>query len=224
MSEPTSTCLAYVLIRKEKRKALQPHSKKCIFIGYPDGVKAWQFWDPVDKKVIIRSHAVFDERWFPGNSTTAVNLISTSLPISPLSPRLVVLNQGGDDSNDDNSDKVPLAPIPAPALLPPPAADPAPAVPPIAPVPVHAPAPAPAKRQNPPRSSRPQGSLNETILRRQASVPPPLPSPTPPPSTSASTPDPLLMSPPAAAPFVKVGSDIMHVMLSGSVCKHVSVI
>ena len=27
--------LAYVLVRKEKRKALQPHSKKCIFIGYP---------------------------------------------------------------------------------------------------------------------------------------------------------------------------------------------
>jgi hypothetical protein len=35
-------CLAYVLIPKDKRKALQPHSKKCIFIGYPDGVKAWQ--------------------------------------------------------------------------------------------------------------------------------------------------------------------------------------
>ena len=33
-------CLAYVLIRKEKRKALQPHSRKCIFVGYPEGIKA----------------------------------------------------------------------------------------------------------------------------------------------------------------------------------------
>ena len=69
-------CLAYILIPKEKRKALQPHSKKCIFIGYPDGVKAWKFWDPVEKKVIISSHAVFDERCFPGNSTIAINLSS----------------------------------------------------------------------------------------------------------------------------------------------------
>jgi hypothetical protein len=54
-------CLAYVLVRKEKRKALQPHSKKCIFVGYPEGIKAWCFWDPGDKKFIISSHAVFDE-------------------------------------------------------------------------------------------------------------------------------------------------------------------
>ena len=187
-----------MLIHKEKRKALQPHSKRCIFIGYPDGVKAWQFWDPIDKKVIISSHTVFDERCFPGNSTTAINLILTSLPISSPPTHLVVLDQGGDDSNDTNTDKAPLAPIPVPA---PPAADPAPAVPPIAPVPDVAHVPAPAKCQNPPRSSHPQGSLNETLLRRQASVLPlQSPSPAPPPSTSASTPDPLLMSPPAAAP------------------------
>jgi GAG-pre-integrase domain/Integrase core domain len=77
-------CLAYVLIPKDKRKALQPHSKKCIFIGYPDGVKAWQFWDPVDKKFIISSHAVFDERCFPGNSTASINLLGEpALPTLP---------------------------------------------------------------------------------------------------------------------------------------------
>jgi hypothetical protein len=54
-------CLAYVLVHKEKRKALQPHSKKCIFVGYPEGVKAWKFWDPVSKQIIISSHAAFDE-------------------------------------------------------------------------------------------------------------------------------------------------------------------
>src|ERR1700722_5293466 len=133
---------------------------------------------PMCSKVIISSHAVFDERCFPGNSTTAINLISTSLPVSSSPTRLVVLDQGGDDTNDTNTDKAPLAPIPAPAPLPPPAADPAPAVPPIAPVPDVAHVPAPAKRQNPPRSSRPQGSLNETLLCRQASVLP-LQSPSP---------------------------------------------
>ena len=38
-------CLAYVLVRKKDWKALQPHTQKCIFVGYPDGTKARQFWD-----------------------------------------------------------------------------------------------------------------------------------------------------------------------------------
>src|SRR3984957_2777836 len=42
-------CLAYVLVRKEKRKALQPHSKRCIFIGYPDGVRPGNFGTPLTR-------------------------------------------------------------------------------------------------------------------------------------------------------------------------------
>ncbi|PIL30817.1 hypothetical protein GSI_06985 [Ganoderma sinense ZZ0214-1] len=48
-------------------KVLQPHMHKCIFIGYPDGTKAWKFWNPAVKKVIISLHAVFDEQCFPTN-------------------------------------------------------------------------------------------------------------------------------------------------------------
>lgn len=64
----TFGCLAYVLIPKHKRKALAPHSRKCIFVGYPNGTKAWLFWDPERRKFYTSSHAVFDERYFPGNS------------------------------------------------------------------------------------------------------------------------------------------------------------
>ena len=52
--------LAYVLVRKKDRKALELHTRKCVFIGYPEGTKAWRFWDPAAKKVFILSHAVFD--------------------------------------------------------------------------------------------------------------------------------------------------------------------
>jgi hypothetical protein len=62
-------CLAYVLVQKKDRKALESRSRKCIFVGYPEGVKAWKFWDPVNKKIIISSHAVFDERCFPVHLT-----------------------------------------------------------------------------------------------------------------------------------------------------------
>ena len=34
-------CLAYVLVCKKNCKGLQPHTRKCIFVGYPDGTKAW---------------------------------------------------------------------------------------------------------------------------------------------------------------------------------------
>jgi hypothetical protein len=32
-------CLAYVHVQKDKRKSLQSHMKKCIFVGYPPGYK-----------------------------------------------------------------------------------------------------------------------------------------------------------------------------------------
>ena len=114
-------------MRKGKRKALQPHSKKCIFVGYPEGVKAWQFWGPVDKHFIISSHAVFDERCFPGNSTTAINLMGApSAPNPTLNPPqvVVVVHQGGDDDLDDEPpaaavpNPAPTAPPPAPASHP----------------------------------------------------------------------------------------------------------
>ena len=188
-------CLAYVLIHQKHRKALQPHSRKCIFVGYPEGVKAWRFWDPVDKKFIISSHAIFDERCFPGNSTSTINLLGSPV-ISrhvPQSPRLVV-HQGGEDSHSesDNDDPPPIVPIVQNQNFVPPA----PPTPPPAPAPLQlstGTAPhhtTPVLRQNPPQSTRFTGSLNESKLRERTWTPP-----TAPPPTSVS-PDPLLMSPP----------------------------
>ena len=187
-------CLAYVLIPKHKRKALQPHSKKCIFVGYPDGTKAWRFWDPVDRKIIISSHAVFDERCFPGNSTTSINLLSPTPP-----PPEVVLHQGGDDSDDDEAPEPEQLPAPAPN-------DPVaeipeanqPDAPPDAPAPLPPPPnEPPARRQNPIRSGRPKGSLNENALRKQTTLVSPDPnqmrSTTPPLSPVSESDDELLL-------------------------------
>lgn len=92
-------CLAYVLVRKRDRKALQPHSRKYIFVGYPDGTKAYKFWDPVVQKFYISSHAVLTSAaslaipsqlmylGFPWKTLTCLcqNLCSASLPVSPAS-------------------------------------------------------------------------------------------------------------------------------------------
>jgi hypothetical protein len=178
--------LAYVLIRAGKRKALQPHSKKCIFVGYPEGVKAWRFWDPVDKRFIISSHAVFDERCFPGNSSTAINLAGTlAHPIAD-APQ-VVLHQGGNEDTDDDGPPPPPGPGPGP---PPPVAPPA-----AAPAPPH---PAPAMlRKNPARTSRFKGSLREVELTK-CTMPGALDSAAPP--ARSPSPDPLLILPSSVPP------------------------
>ena len=37
--------------------------EKCIFIGYPNGIKGWRFWNPETKKVVISEWADFDEQY-----------------------------------------------------------------------------------------------------------------------------------------------------------------
>lgn len=60
-------CVAYVHVQKDKRVSLGWHMEKCIFIGYPDGVKGWKFWNPETKKVVISERADFDERYTYGS-------------------------------------------------------------------------------------------------------------------------------------------------------------
>ena len=59
-------CTAYVLIQKDKRPlgSLGSHMERCVFIGYPQGYKAWKFYCPESKKVIISERADFDEHFF----------------------------------------------------------------------------------------------------------------------------------------------------------------
>jgi len=43
-------CLAYVFIQKDKRRSLQPHMEKCVFMGYTSGYKGWKFYNPTTQK------------------------------------------------------------------------------------------------------------------------------------------------------------------------------
>ncbi|KIM21895.1 hypothetical protein M408DRAFT_32434, partial [Serendipita vermifera MAFF 305830] len=59
-------CLAHVHLQKDQRDQLAPHTKKCLFIGYPSSYKGWTFWDPKERKEIVSDSAVFEESTFPG--------------------------------------------------------------------------------------------------------------------------------------------------------------
>eukprot|EP00253_Pinus_taeda_P018302 PITA_18302 len=54
-------CDAYVHVPKEKRTKLDSKSKKCIFIGYKDGLKGYKLWNPVTRKVVYNQDVVFKE-------------------------------------------------------------------------------------------------------------------------------------------------------------------
>jgi hypothetical protein len=44
-------CDAYVHVLKENRSKLDKKAEKCIFIGYKDGLKGYNLWNPETKKV-----------------------------------------------------------------------------------------------------------------------------------------------------------------------------
>lgn len=170
-------CLAYVFIRKDKREPFGAHSRKCIFLGYAHGKKAWKFWDLIERKLFESSHAQFDERCFPGNSPTKIKLIPELEPAeSPDSGGVVTF----DDSQPPEHDSTPP---PAPVHVPPPPRiddepiplpDPVPAPP----VPAEQLAQPPAQPQPQPPLGRPTrnakpapGFFREPDVRKSSSYP-----------------------------------------------------
>ncbi|KIY68249.1 hypothetical protein CYLTODRAFT_443449 [Cylindrobasidium torrendii FP15055 ss-10] len=121
-------CLAYVLVKKKKRRGFASHTKKCIFVGYKEGTKAWLLWDPAARKFEVSSHVQFDERVFPGNHTELTNpfgdLFQMPLPEanvsahaeseSGLHPILAMVpdapSRGGDDKCNDLTPQSPYLP------------------------------------------------------------------------------------------------------------------
>ena len=149
-------CLAYVFVQKDKRRGLESHMEKCVFMGYPAGYKGWTFYNPATKKYFISERAEFDERVFPGLSnykaTSPVNLRPTGSTPQPSVPSPdPVFNLGGDSDEVDNpthSVHAPVHPV-QPALVP----DSPPPAPPVDFPPDHP--PTPPRRTT--RISRPPG-------------------------------------------------------------------
>ena len=54
-------CPGYVTYNSQERSKLDPKSRKCIFLGYADGVKGYRLWDPTAHKVIVSRDVIFAE-------------------------------------------------------------------------------------------------------------------------------------------------------------------
>jgi len=59
-------CIAYA---HEKQGKLEPRAKRCIFIGYPSGVKGYKLWNLEEgmPKTMVSRDVIFDEKSFIRN-------------------------------------------------------------------------------------------------------------------------------------------------------------
>ena len=99
-------CISYVNVKKDKRRPLQSHTQKCVFLGYPSNFKGWLFWNPITRKEIISDSAQFDERDFPGTSRIPVDLRVQTTPKAKDLPE----QEGVDDDLDTLSSLLPTVP------------------------------------------------------------------------------------------------------------------
>ena len=54
-------CPTYVMYNDQERTNQDSKSRKCIFLGYVDGVKGYYLWDPIAHKVVINKNVIFIE-------------------------------------------------------------------------------------------------------------------------------------------------------------------
>jgi len=106
--------IAWAHIPDEKRKALQPKSEKCIFVGYSEDVKGYILLQSHCNEIILTRDVKFDES------------ILACEPSSMFVPSYDLVSSSDDDSEDENpplpahpppDESFEPEPTPAPSLL-----------------------------------------------------------------------------------------------------------
>jgi Reverse transcriptase (RNA-dependent DNA polymerase)/gag-polypeptide of LTR copia-type/GAG-pre-integrase domain len=96
-------CAAYVHVQKDQRRALEAHTRKCVFVGYPSDRAGWMFWDSSARQLIYSDSAEFDEREFPG---------AGKQPVTATVPLNLLPDEDQQDNNIENGDDAPAPPTP----------------------------------------------------------------------------------------------------------------
>jgi hypothetical protein len=112
-------------IPDEKRKALQPKSEKCIFVGYSEDVKGYRLLQSHFNKIIIRRNVKFDENLLARELNSMIVPSLAYEPSLTFMPSYDLVSSSYDDSEDENppppthpppDESFELEPAPAPPL------------------------------------------------------------------------------------------------------------
>ena len=79
----TFGCTCFPLLRPYNIHKLQPHTKPCIFLGYPTHSKGYICLEPSSLRVYISRHVLFNENEFLSPSLSFGHSIDTSASSTP---------------------------------------------------------------------------------------------------------------------------------------------
>ncbi|KAL4032229.1 hypothetical protein IC575_005297 [Cucumis melo] len=73
----------YVMYNTQETTKLDPKSRRCLFLGYANGVKGYRLWDPTAHKVIISRDVIFmeDKKQVADDSTVDESLETATVHV-----------------------------------------------------------------------------------------------------------------------------------------------